>query len=117
MAQPCKVAMAASVGLGHLLDDFEDSQRPSSLSPRFRRVPADGWMWWPTEAETIYRQAPRVKTGREPGRSGLGRLAQAGHSRPISARFGPGLLPGCFLRDTLFVCTCMWAFDVVSFTV
>jgi hypothetical protein len=50
-------------------------------------------------------------------RSGLGRLAQAGRPRPISARFGPGFLPGCFSRDSLFVCTCMWAFDVVSFTV
>jgi hypothetical protein len=44
MAQPCKAARAAKVGLGHLLDDFEDSRRLSSLSPRFRRVPADGWM-------------------------------------------------------------------------
>jgi hypothetical protein len=34
-----------------------------------------------------------------------------------SAQFGPGFLPSCFLRDPLFVCTCMWAFDVVSFTV
>jgi hypothetical protein len=34
--------MAARVGLGHLLDDFKDSRRPSSLSPRFRRVPVDG---------------------------------------------------------------------------
>jgi hypothetical protein len=44
MAQPCKAAMAARVGLGHLLDNFEDSRRPSSLSPRFRRVLLDGWM-------------------------------------------------------------------------
>jgi hypothetical protein len=36
--------MAARLGLGHLLDDFEDSRRLSSLSPRFRRVPVDGWM-------------------------------------------------------------------------
>jgi hypothetical protein len=67
MAQPCKAAMAARVGLGHLLDDFEDSRRPSSLSPRFRRVLVDGWMWRPAEAETIYIQAPRAKRGREPG--------------------------------------------------
>jgi hypothetical protein len=67
MAQPCKAAMAARIGLGHLLDDFEDSRRPSSLSPRFCRVPVDGWMWRPAEADTIYRQAPRVKRGREPG--------------------------------------------------
>jgi hypothetical protein len=50
-------------------------------------------------------------------RSGLGRSAQAGRPRPISARFGPGFLPGCLSRDSLFVCTFMWAFDVVSFTV
>jgi hypothetical protein len=53
MAQPCKAAMAARVVLGHLLDDFEDSRWLSFLSPRFRRVPMDGWMWRPTEAETI----------------------------------------------------------------
>jgi hypothetical protein len=117
MAQPCKAAMAARVGLGHLLDDFEDSQRSSSLSPRFRRVPVDGSMWRPAEAETIYRQEPRAKGSANQARSGLGRSAQAGRPRPISARFGPGLLPGCFSRDPLFVCTCMWAFDVVSFTV
>jgi hypothetical protein len=50
-------------------------------------------------------------------RSGLGPLAQADRPRPISSRFGPGFLPGFFSRDSLFVCTCMWAFDVVSFTV
>jgi hypothetical protein len=44
MDQPCKAAMAARVDLGHLLDDFEDSRRPSSLSPRFRRVPVHGWI-------------------------------------------------------------------------
>jgi hypothetical protein len=117
MAQPCKTAMVARVGLGHLLDDFEDSRWSSLLSPRFRRVPVDGWMWRPVEAETIYRQAPRVKGSTNRACSGLGRSAQAKWPRPISARFGPGLLPGCFSRDPLFVCTCMWAFDVVSFTV
>jgi hypothetical protein len=53
MAQLCKAAMAARVGLGHLLDNFEDSRRPSSLSPRFHRVPADGWMWRPEAAKAI----------------------------------------------------------------
>jgi hypothetical protein len=48
MAQPCKAAMASRVGLGHLLDYFEDSRRPSSLSPRFLRVPVDGWMDHPS---------------------------------------------------------------------
>jgi hypothetical protein len=50
-------------------------------------------------------------------RSGLGRSAQAGRPRPISARFGPGFLPGCLSRDPLFLCACMWAFDVVFFMV
>jgi hypothetical protein len=45
------------------------------------------------------------------------RSAQAGRPRPNSTRFGPGFLHGCFSRDPLFVCTCMWVFDVVSFTV
>jgi hypothetical protein len=49
--------------------------------------------------------------------NGLGGSAQAGRPRLVSARFGLGFLPGCFSRDSLFVCTCMWAFDVVSFTV
>jgi hypothetical protein len=77
-----------TVGLGHLLDDFEDSRRPSSLSPRFRRVPVDGWMWRPTEAETIYRQAPRAKGSANRARSGLAgqpRLAGPGPFRPGSA--------------------------------
>jgi hypothetical protein len=43
---------------------------------------------------------------------GPGWLARA-HFGPIRPRF----LPGCFLRDSLFVCTCMWSFDIISFTV
>jgi hypothetical protein len=84
MAQPYKAAMAARLGLGHLLDDFEDSRQPSSLSPRFRRVPVDGWMWRPAETETIYRQAPRTKRGREPGPEWAG-PAGPGPFRPGSA--------------------------------
>jgi hypothetical protein len=61
MAQPCKAAMAARVGLGHLLDNFEDSRRPPSLSPRFRRVPVDGWMWQTMAEEAIYRETPSTK--------------------------------------------------------
>jgi hypothetical protein len=96
MAQPCKVAMAARVGLGHLLDNLEDSRRPSSLSPRFRRVPVDGWMWRPAEAEAINRQAPRAKRGHEPGLEwagpvGPGRPAQA-YFGPVRPRFPPQLL-------------------------
>jgi hypothetical protein len=117
MAQPCKAAMAARVGLGHLLDDFEDSRQLSSPSPRFRRVPVDGWMWRAAEAETIYRQVTRAKGGREPGPEWAGPVGPGRRPKPISARFGPSFLPGCFSRDPLFVCTCMWAFDVVSFTV
>jgi hypothetical protein len=50
----------------------------------------NGWIWQPAEAETIYRQAPRAKGGREPGPEwagpvGPGRPAQAGRPRPISA--------------------------------
>jgi hypothetical protein len=88
--------MVARVGLGHLLDDFEDSRRPSSLSPRFRRVPVDGSMWRPAEVETIYRQAPRAKMEREQGPEwagsvGPGRPAQA-HFGPVRPRFPPQLL-------------------------
>jgi hypothetical protein len=90
MAQPCKAAMAARVGLGHLLDDFEDSWRPSSLSPRFRRVLVDGWMWRPTEAEAINGQAPRAKRGSrtEPG------VGWANRPRPAGpGPFRPGSAP------------------------
>jgi hypothetical protein len=55
-----------------------------------------------------------VKGGVEPGPEWAGPV---GPGRPAQDRFGPGFLPGCFSHDSLFVCTCMWAFDVVSFTV
>jgi hypothetical protein len=74
----------------------------------------NGWMWQPVEAEAINRQALRAKRGRESGPEWAGPV---GPGRPAQAHFGPGFLPGCFSRDPLFVCTCMWAFDVVSFTV
>jgi hypothetical protein len=58
---------------------------PSSLSPRFRRVPVNGWMWRPLEVETIYRQALRAKGSANRAQSGLGRSAQAGRPRLGSA--------------------------------
>jgi hypothetical protein len=93
MAQQCKATMVAMVGLGHLLDNFEDSRRPSSLSPRFLRVPVDGWIWRPTEAEAIYRQTPGSKGVANWARNRPGRTAQADRPRPVLARFGPVLLP------------------------
>jgi hypothetical protein len=82
--------MEARVGLGHLIDNFEDSRRPSCLSPRFCRVPVDGWMWRLAEAETIYRQAPRAKRGREPDPEWAG-PAGPGPFRPGSSRVIPYL--------------------------
>jgi hypothetical protein len=55
-----------------------------------------------------------VKGGVEPGLEWAGPV---GPSRPAQARFGPGFLQAYFSRDSLFVCTCMWAFDIVSFAV
>jgi hypothetical protein len=52
--------------------------------------------------------------GVEPGPEWVGPV---GSGRPAQARLGQGFLPGCFLRDSLLVCTCMWAFDVISFMV
>jgi hypothetical protein len=75
------------------------------------------WMWRPAEAEAINRQAPRAKGGREPGPEWSRPVGPGRWPRPISARFGLGFLLGFFSRDPLFVCTCMWAFDVISFTV
>jgi hypothetical protein len=134
MAQPCMAVMAARVGLGHLLDDFEDSRRPSSLSPRFRRVPVDVWMWRPAEAETIYRQAPKAKGGRElgpewagpvgpgPFRPGLALVSSpvASHASPYLCALACGPLTSfpsrlrlepllcklrCFLVESLKTCT------------
>jgi hypothetical protein len=86
------------VGLGHFLDDFEDSRRPSSLSPRFHRVSMDGWIWRPAEAEAINKQAPRAKWGREPGPEwagpvgpGLFRPGSAPVSSPVASRVIPYL--------------------------
>jgi hypothetical protein len=53
----------------------------------------NGWMWRPAEVEAINRQAPRVKGGANRAQNRLGRLAWANRLRPVSARFGPVLLP------------------------
>jgi hypothetical protein len=69
-------------------------------------------MWRQTEEQAINRRTPRVKGAPNRARSGLGRSSQA-HFGPVRPRFPPRLLP-C---DPLFVCTCIWDFVVVSFTV
>jgi hypothetical protein len=74
-------------------------------------------MWRPTAAEAINRKTPRAKGVANRANRPLGRSDWADWPRPFLGRFGPVFLPGCFLHDSLFVCTCMWAFDVVSFTV
>jgi hypothetical protein len=81
MAQPCKATMVARVGLGHLLDNFEDSRRLSSLSPRFRRVALDGCRRIFVARLLIPRSNPSQKGGLEPpqkwvGLVHLGQLAQ-----------------------------------------
>jgi hypothetical protein len=76
-----------------------------------------GSMWRRTEAEAINRRTPRAKGAPNRARSGLGRSAQDGRPRPVSAQFDPCFLPGRFSRDSSFVCTCMWDFDVISFNV
>jgi hypothetical protein len=52
-----------------------------------------GSMWRLTEAEAINRQTPRAKGAPNRAQSGLGRSAQAGRPRPVSAQFGPGFSP------------------------
>jgi hypothetical protein len=47
-------------------------------------------MWRPAEAETIYRQAPRAKRGREPSPEWAGPV---GPGRPTQAHFGPVCSP------------------------
>jgi hypothetical protein len=46
----------------------------------------NGSMWWPAEAEAIYRGAGRSKGVANRYENGLGR------PRPVSAQFGPGSL-------------------------
>jgi hypothetical protein len=74
-------------------------------------------MWRLTAAEAINRQTPRAKGVANRAKRPLGRSDWADRPRPFLGRFGPMFLPGFFLHDSLFVCTCMWAFDVVSFTI
>jgi hypothetical protein len=100
---------------------LEDSRRPSASSRCFSFVSAalwwkDGWGGRRRHRQFIDKHLGQ-KGDANRARSGLGRSAQAGRPRPFSARFGPGILPGCFWRDPLSVCTCMWAFDIISFTV
>jgi hypothetical protein len=74
-------------------------------------------MWRPMAVEAINRQTPRAKGVANRVNRPLGRSDWADRPRPFLGRFGLVFLSGCFLYDSLFVCTCMWAFDVVSFTV
>ena len=72
MAQPRRVATVARVGLSHLLDNFEDLQRPSSpsgLDPRFSS--SSGWMDAPelNKVRAIYKpRKPPVEGEAEPPR-------------------------------------------------
>jgi hypothetical protein len=74
-------------------------------------------MWRPTAAEAINRQTPRAKGVANRANRPLGRSDWADRPMPFLGQFGPVFLHGCFLHDSLFVCTCMWDFDIVSFTV
>jgi hypothetical protein len=58
-----------------------------------RRVPVDGSMWRPTEAEAIYRETPRSNGVMNRARNRQGQAAWTDRPRPVSARFGPVSLP------------------------
>jgi hypothetical protein len=64
-------------------------------------------MWWLTAVEAINRRTPRAKGIANRAKRPLGRSEQADRPRPFLGRFGPVFLPGCFLHDSLFVCTSM----------
>jgi hypothetical protein len=93
MAQPCKAAMAARIGLGHLLDDFEDSRRPAASSGCFSFVSAA--LWWMDGCGGWQRQRQFIEErlcqrGR---RTGPG-TDQAGPLRPTRpGPFRPGSAP------------------------
>jgi hypothetical protein len=67
--------------------------------------------------EAINRQTPRAKGVVNRANRPLGPSDWADRPRPFLGWFRPMFLPGCFLHDSLYVCTCMWDFDVVSFKV
>jgi hypothetical protein len=48
-----------------------------------------GSMWWPTEAEAIYRETPRSKGIANRARKPLGRSDWVGRPRPFLGQFGP----------------------------
>jgi hypothetical protein len=49
--------------------------------------------WWPAEVEAINRRTPRAKRAPNWSRRGLGRSAQVGRPRPVSAQFSSGFSP------------------------
>jgi hypothetical protein len=62
----------------------------------------------PTAAEAINTQTPRANGVANQANRPLGRSDWADRPKPFLGRFGPVFLPGCFLHNSLFVCTCMW---------
>jgi hypothetical protein len=61
--------------------------------------------------------AARSKGAPNRAQNGLGQPAWADRTGPVLAQFGPDFLLDYFSCDSPFVCTCMWAFDVISFAV
>jgi hypothetical protein len=99
MAQPCKAAMAVRVGLGHLLDDFEDSRRPLSLSLGFAEfLWMDGCGGQRRKRQFIDKHLGQKEDANR-ARSGLGRSAQAGRgpfrpgSAPVSSLVASRVIP------------------------
>jgi hypothetical protein len=112
MAQPCKAAMAARVGLGHLLDNFDDLRWPSLLSPRFCRVPVDGCRRIFAARLLIPRSNPspkRARTATKMGRDGPPGPAGPGAFWPISR---PSFVSGLLLQLWASVFSIVWPFDV-----
>jgi hypothetical protein len=97
---------------------------PTTRSSNSLRHLAAAVFWWiasidwldPRGGRRRQRQFIEKHLGQRGCRTGPV-VGWANRPRPISAQVGPGFLLGCFSHDSLFVCTCMWAFGVVSFMV
>jgi hypothetical protein len=102
MAQPCKAAMAARVGQGHLLDNFKDSRQPSLLSPRFRRVPVDGCHQNFAPRLLITRSNPSTKRSPNSHKNRPGQSAWTGRPRVFLAHFWPIFRGRAYLAIVIF---------------
>jgi hypothetical protein len=116
MDQSCKAAMAARVGLGHLLDNLEDSRWPSCASWSFSFVLAT--LWWMDGCGGRRRQRQFIEKHLGQMASWTGpEIGQVGWPRPTGPDpFRPRYAPRRFSVSCWLAPFCMWTLDVVFST-